>query len=45
MINTDDEIDVLSQYAKEVSQLIKYYKAADSVADVPVKLPQIILLF
>jgi len=38
MINIDDEIDVLSQYAKEVSQLIKYYKAADSVADVPVKL-------
>jgi len=38
IINTDDEIDVPSQYAKEVSQLIMNYKAADSVAEVPVKL-------
>ncbi|XP_041565903.1 LOW QUALITY PROTEIN: uncharacterized protein LOC121467710, partial [Drosophila elegans] len=38
IINTSDEIDVPSQYAKEVSMLIKNYKAADLVAEVPVKL-------
>jgi len=38
IINTYDEIDVPSQYAKEVSQLIMNYKAADSVAEVPIKL-------
>ncbi|XP_041563238.1 uncharacterized protein LOC121466815 [Drosophila elegans] len=35
IINTNDEIDVPSQYAKEVSMLIKNYKAADLVAEVP----------
>ncbi|XP_070144931.1 uncharacterized protein [Drosophila kikkawai] len=38
IINTDEEIDVPPQYAKEVAQLIKNYKAVDLVAEVPVKL-------
>ncbi|XP_043063180.1 uncharacterized protein LOC122319644 [Drosophila yakuba] len=38
IINSDDEIDVPPQFAKEVSLLINNYKAVDSVAEVPVRL-------